>query len=154
MQAEALADASCDAPHAFLRDCLDGLAGEPKTLPCKWLFDREGSRLFEAICDVPEYYPSRTEAALLTRAVPDIAASLANGTTLVEFGSGASRKTRTLLDAASAIATYVPIDISRNELAQSCALFGRTRAVRKNSVASWRSQAPLRSCWTRSPIGV
>ncbi len=120
--AEASTVASCDAPAAFLRDCIAGLDAEQKMLPCKWLYDREGSHLFEAICDVPEYYPSRTEAALLACAAPEIAGKVAQGTALVEFGSGASRKTRTLLDAASAIDTYVPIDICRDELAQSCAV--------------------------------
>lgn len=108
-------------PSAFLADCLAGLGATPKTVPCKWLYDAEGSRLFEAICDVPEYYPSRTEAALLARAAPGITAMLEPATALVEFGSGASRKTRTLLDAARRIETYVAIDICRDELARSCA---------------------------------
>ena len=110
-----------DAESSFRADCIAGLSAEPKTLPCKWLYDPEGSRLFEAICRVPEYYPSRTEAALLARAAPDIAAGLMPGTALVEYGSGASRKTRLLLDAAPTITTYVPIDICHDELAQSCA---------------------------------
>lgn len=118
-------ESPCGVPDAFLRDCIDGLDGDPKSLPCKWLYDAEGSRLFEDICNVPEYYPSRTEAALLARAAPEVAATLADGTVLVEFGSGASRKTRTLLDAASAIDCYVPIDISRDELARSCAATSR-----------------------------
>ena len=115
-----------DAASGFRADCIAGLSAEPKTLPCKWLYDAEGSRLFEAICRVPEYYPSRTEAALLARAAPDIAAGLVPGTALVEYGSGASRKTRLLLDAAPTIKTYVPIDICRDELAHSCATIAAT----------------------------
>ena len=112
---------TADATSGFRADCIAGFSAEPKALPCKWLYDAEGSRLFEAICQVPEYYPSRTEAALLARAAPDIAARLMPGTALVEYGSGASRKTRLLLDAAPSITAYVPIDICRDELARSCA---------------------------------
>lgn len=100
----------------FERDCVKGLTRHRKSLPCKWLYDDAGSQLFEQITALPEYYPSRTEEALLRGALPAVADGLAYGTTLVELGSGASRKTRLLLDAAPAIATYVPIDISGDEL--------------------------------------
>ena len=76
---------------AFLADCLYGLAQPQKALPCKWLYDEAGSALFERICETPEYYPSRTEAALLADAGPWLAAALPPDTVLVEFGSGASR---------------------------------------------------------------
>ncbi len=115
-----------DTTSGFRADCIAGLSAEPKTLPCKWLYDAEGSRLFEAICRVPEYYPSRTEGALLARAAPDIAVGLMPGTALVEYGSGTSRKTRLLLDAAPTITTYVPIDICHDELAHSCAAIAAT----------------------------
>jgi hypothetical protein len=96
----------------FLDDALAGLTAERKTLPAKYFYDAEGSRLFEAICELPEYYPTRTETALLRRIAPEIAARVMEGAALVEFGSGASTKTRILLDAMPQLAVYVPIDIS------------------------------------------
>jgi dimethylhistidine N-methyltransferase len=100
----------------FLEDALAGLTADRKTLPAKYFYDAEGSRLFEAICDLPEYYPTRTETALLRRIAPEIAARVMEGAALVEFGSGASTKTRILLDAMPQLAVYVPIDISRSAL--------------------------------------
>ena len=110
-----------DPTHSpFARDCLAGLAASPKSLPCKWLYDDAGSRLFSRITTLDEYYPTRVEEALIGAAAPVIAALLETPTTLVELGSGASRKTRLLLDAAAAIASYVAIDISAEELARAC----------------------------------
>lgn len=106
---------------AFLVDCLSGLDRTQKTIPCKWLYDDRGSTLFEQICETREYYPTRTEMALLADAAPATASRLSPATALIEFGSGASRKTRLLLDAAAAVTTYVPIDISAGELARASA---------------------------------
>jgi dimethylhistidine N-methyltransferase len=100
-------------------DALAGLANGRKTLPSKYFYDAQGSRLFEAICDLPEYYLTRTETALLAQIAPDIAAGIADGAALVEFGSGASRKTRLLLDAAPQLGLYVPIDVSPTALRQA-----------------------------------
>jgi dimethylhistidine N-methyltransferase len=100
----------------FLDDAVAGLTAERKTLPAKYFYDAEGSRLFEAICELPEYYPTRTETALLRRIAPEIAARVMEGAALVEFGSGASTKTRLLLDAMPQLAVYVPIDISQSAL--------------------------------------
>ncbi len=101
-------------------DVLEGLSRPQKRLPSKHLYDAEGSRLFEAITTLSEYYPTRTETALLTGAAPEIAQALrgagaADGV-LVEFGSGASTKTRLLLDALPNLAAYAPIDISPDAL--------------------------------------
>ena len=105
------------APASTLReDVLKGLGASPKTLPSKHLYDEEGSRLFEAITDLPEYYPTRTEITLLRMAAPEIAAYISSRAALVEFGSGASTKTRLVLDAAPQIRVYVPIDISEEAL--------------------------------------
>jgi len=109
----------------FLDDALAGLTGEPKTLPAKYFYDAEGSRLFEAICDLPEYYPTRTETALLRRIAPEIAARVMEGAALVEFGSGASTKTRLLLDAMPQLAVYAPIDISETAVEEASAAIRR-----------------------------
>ncbi len=100
------------ADDAFRADVIAGLSAARKSLPAKWFYDARGSALFEAICDLPEYYPTRQESALLTRIAPEIAARIPPGAILIELGSGASLKTRLLLDAAPQIAAYMPIDIS------------------------------------------
>lgn len=105
----------------FLTDCLKGLMRARKSIPCKWLYDQEGSRLFELICETPEYYVPRIETKLLSEAAPEIAGLLRPDTALVEFGSGASRKTRILLDELDSLTCYVPIDISSAELARATA---------------------------------
>ncbi len=100
----------------FRRDLVAGLSRSPKVASPKWFYDAEGSSLFEAITRLPEYYPTRQEAALLRRVAPDWAARFGSGAALVEFGSGASEKTRIVLDAASDLGGYVPIDISADAL--------------------------------------
>lgn len=109
------------ADQDFVRDCVEGLSLTQKAIPCKWLYDAAGSSLFEQICVQPEYYPARVEFALLEQAAPAVLAELEPGATLIELGSGASRKTRILLSGSTAISTYVPIDISADELARSAA---------------------------------
>ena len=101
--------------------CWDGLSAAQKTLPCKYFYDREGSLLFDAICDLPEYYPTRTEAALLRAAAPELARLVPRNAALVEFGSGSSVKTRILLDALTGLSAYVPVDISAGHLARVAA---------------------------------
>jgi dimethylhistidine N-methyltransferase len=112
-------------PSQFERDVLAGLSGRPKRLPPKYFYDEEGSRLFEAITELPEYYPTRCEIAILSGHAPEIARLLPEPTALVEFGSGSSRKTRILLDAAPAIAAYVPVDISTQMLAEEAVALRR-----------------------------
>jgi len=103
-------------PEEFAADVRAGLSARRKQLSPKYFYDAEGSALFEAICLTPEYYPTRTESALLRDVAPELALSVPEGAVLVEFGSGASDKTRLLLDAAPQIAAYVPIDISDDAL--------------------------------------
>ena len=105
----------------FLQEAIAGLSATPKTLPAKYFYDAEGSRLFEAICELPEYYLTRTETALLRAIAPEIAARIPDGAALVEFGSGASTKTRIVLDAAPQVAVYAPIDISPSALDEAAA---------------------------------
>ena len=108
--------ADAEARDAFRREMIEGLSHRPRTLSPKWFYDAEGSRLFEEITRLPEYYPTRQEAALLRRVAPEWAKRFGPGAVLVELGSGASEKTRIVLDATSNLAAYVPIDISSTAL--------------------------------------
>jgi len=82
----------------FRRDVLQGLTTTPKRLPCKHFYDRRGSELFDRICELPEYYPTRTELTIVRRYAGQIAEAIGPGAALVEYGSGSSTKTRLLLD--------------------------------------------------------
>ncbi len=105
----------------FLADALTGLKSTPKTLPCKYFYDQRGSQLFDQICELPEYYPTRTEAGIMADNVEEMAAVFGLNTLLVEYGSGSSTKTRILLDHLPHLAGYVPMDISREHLYQTAA---------------------------------
>ena len=107
------------ARSAFARDVLAGLALRRKSIPCTWLYDQRGSELFEQITQLDEYYPTRTETWILERCAAQIALAAGPGATLVELGSGSSRKTALLLAALDAPAAYVPIDICGQFLAES-----------------------------------
>ena len=107
-----------DAEAALRADARAGLTASPKALPPKWFYDARGSALFEQITELPEYYPTRTERALLERSVDEIARA-SGADTLVELGSGSSAKTRLLLDAfghAGTLHRYVPQDVSEAAL--------------------------------------
>lgn len=106
------------ADPAFRADVLTGLASRPRAIPARWFYDHRGSELFEAITDLPEYYPTRTERAILVEAGPAIAAAVGPGRAVVEFGSGSSAKTPLLLGAIEP-AAYIPIDISGDFLRES-----------------------------------
>lgn len=104
------------------RDALIAALAQPvKSISPKWLYDEAGSDLFEAITGLDEYYPTRTEAALLNRIASELSALIPEGAALIEFGSGASAKTRILLDAAPQLSTYVPMDISVEALDSAAA---------------------------------
>lgn len=98
---------------------VDGLSQEQKQLPCKFFYDAEGSKLFDAICELDEYYPTRTELALLESHSGEIAELIGPGAELIEFGCGSLQKIRVLLSAVKDPAAFVPIDISREHLVQS-----------------------------------
>jgi len=98
--------------EVFLADVLHGLRQEPKCLPCKYFYDETGSRLFDKICRLPEYYPTRAELAIMQKNGPDMARQFGRGLLLIEYGSGSSIKTRILLDHLPPPAFYVPVDIS------------------------------------------
>lgn len=97
------------------RDVIAGLSRAPKSLSPKYFYDERGSQLFEAICELPEYYVTRTEIALMRDKVHEMARLLGSGCILIEYGSGSGRKTRILVEALSP-AAYIPIDISAAQL--------------------------------------
>lgn len=103
----------------FLSDVLASLADEHRSLPGKYLWNEAGSVLFDRICGSPDYYPTRCEMTLLPRVANEIAARVGPGATIVEFGSGASRKIRVLLDTLRHPARYIAIDISGDYLEAS-----------------------------------
>jgi len=109
----------------FRAELVAGLSRSRKTLSPKWFYDAEGSRLFEDITRLPEYYPTRQEAALLRDMAPGLTRSFGENAVLVEFGSGASEKTRILIDAAPSLKAYVPIDISPDALTAAAASIAR-----------------------------
>ncbi|MFB3855189.1 MAG: L-histidine N(alpha)-methyltransferase [Vicinamibacterales bacterium] len=105
------------ASHAatFAGAVADGLGWRRKSLPCRFFYDDVGSHLFEAICKLPEYYPARTEEAILRAHAADVVAAAGSGVSLSEFGSGSSRKTRIIIEALlerQERLVYAPIDIS------------------------------------------
>ncbi len=106
------------ADPAFRADVLAGLERRPRAIPARWFYDRRGSELFEQITDLPEYYPTRTEVAILSRIGGDVRYRIGEGRAVVEFGSGSSTKTPLLLEAIAPSA-YVPIDISGDFLRAS-----------------------------------
>ena len=104
--------AAPNAATAFAADVLEGLAGTPKRLPAKYFYDEAGSRLFERITELPEYYPTRTELRILESSAESIAGLADPGAALIEFGSGSTAKARLLLRHMVSVRAYVPVDIS------------------------------------------
>ena len=100
-----------DRDSDFAADVLRGLSAIPKQVPAKYFYDGEGSRLFERITELPEYYPTRCEMQILRERGNEITKLIPEGSALVEFGSGSSKKARVLLRAAPKLACYVPVDI-------------------------------------------
>jgi dimethylhistidine N-methyltransferase len=104
------------AAPSLVEDVLRGLQSEPKRLSPTYFYDERGSELFDAICELPEYYITRTETGILETHAQEIADRIGPNALLVELGSGASTKTRLLLDRLPDLAAYVPVDISRTHL--------------------------------------
>ena len=111
---------------SFLEDVVNGLGLPQKSLAAKYFYDERGSELFEAICELPEYYPTRTELVLMRQNAPSMAQQMGDGALLIEYGSGSSTKTPILIDAIRP-AAYVPIDISREQLMQSALALAEVR---------------------------
>ncbi len=103
----------------FLRDVIHGLARPQKALPCKYFYDATGSALFDQICELPEYYLTRTELEILRDHASEMAEAIGEDCDLIELGSGSGLKTRLLLAALRPPRAYLPIDISREHLESS-----------------------------------
>jgi len=119
------------ARREFQEDVLAGLSQTPKRLPCKYFYDRRGSMLFDAICEQPEYYLTRTEQRFMRQHSREVGRAIGCDIALVEFGSGSSIKTRYLLAQLGECPAYVPVDISRDHLlATASRLRGNFRNIR------------------------
>lgn len=108
----------------FLAEVLRGLSATPKAIPAKFFYDAHGAKLFERICELPEYYPTRTEMAIMHDHAAEMAAAIGHDMVFIELGSGSGRKTRILLEAIAPRA-YLPIDISREQLIDSATAIAR-----------------------------
>lgn len=118
-------DVSGSAAGAFQRDLMRALSRSPHQISPKYFYDAEGSRLFDRICELPEYYPTRTELSILAGNAQAIGRLIGEGAEIIEFGAGSLRKIRLLLEAAPRPAGYLPIDISGEHLAVAAAQLGR-----------------------------
>jgi dimethylhistidine N-methyltransferase len=111
------------ATTAFLVETLAGLSKSPKELLCKFFYDDRGARLFQRICELPEYYITRTELGILRLCGAEMAEALGPNVELIGLGTGAGTKTRILLEELRDPAVYIPIDISSEQLEKSTARF-------------------------------
>ncbi|MEO0998303.1 MAG: L-histidine N(alpha)-methyltransferase [Pseudomonadota bacterium] len=107
------------APHTDLDEIIEGLARPQKMISPKFFYDQRGSQLFDAITELPEYYPTRTELTIMRDNIRAIADAVGPEASLIEFGSGSSRKVRLLLEHLERLAAYVPVDISTEHLVEA-----------------------------------
>jgi uncharacterized SAM-dependent methyltransferase len=151
---------------SFEAAVLNGLSRSRKAIPCKFLYDQRGSKLFDEICRLPEYYPTRTEIGILEDRAPAIAGLMGAGVQLIELGSGSSHKIRVLLDLLNDVRGYVAIDISSEHLRQAAEAVAPTilnyrslwRAVSESVWLSFPARRSAISCLTRrlgcsAPVG-
>jgi dimethylhistidine N-methyltransferase len=135
-----LVEADAAVPSDFAADVRAGLTASKKRLPCRYLYDAEGSALFEEICALPEYYLTRAEQEILETHAGEILGSCPPDAALVELGSGSAKKTRAIIDAAlsrRSTLRYMPIDISRSMLEESSrALLADYAAVEITAIAA------------------
>ncbi|HEF4779850.1 L-histidine N(alpha)-methyltransferase [Burkholderia multivorans] len=134
-------------PSAFERDLIDGLSRTPRSIPPKYFYDATGSALFDRICELPEYYPTRTELGILRARAAEIVQRVGPHADIVEFGAGSLEKIRILLDAfaahgANAPLRYVPIDISADYL--------HGAAARLRAEYPWLDVAPIAADYTKA----
>lgn len=107
------------APGTELAEIIEGLRRPEKMISPKYFYDERGSQLFDAITHLPEYYPTETELGIMRDNMTELAALVGPQASLIEYGSGSSRKTRVLLESLDHLAAYVPVDISADHLLQS-----------------------------------
>ena len=110
---------------ALASDVLEGFRKHPKELSPVWFYDEFGSFLFDSICELPEYYITRTELEIMRVHAPEMARHIGGNAAIIELGSGTSLKTRTLLDHVEMPATYVPVDIAREHLLDAAGALAR-----------------------------
>ena len=142
-------------PAAELAELRAALAETPRRIPSRYFYDRRGSELFERITELPEYYPTRAETALLEAHADEIARST-GAEELVELGSGAASKTRILLDAmerAGNLRTYVPLDVSESMVRRSGDRAGRSLPGARRARAGGRLSPPSRPHPARASRG-
>src|SRR3984893_1312265 len=118
-KAHRLPDVIADPNREFAASVIEGLSKPRKSLSCRFFYDARGSELFEEITCLPEYYPTRTEIAILDARAAEIARRVDDAAVLVEFGSGSSRKTEILLASLPRLRAYVPIDVSESALEEA-----------------------------------
>lgn len=134
--------------ESFEAAVLAGFARPQKSIPCRFLYDEHGSHLFDEICRLPEYYPTRTELGILEAAAPAIAARMGPSVQLIELGSGSSHKIRLLLDLLDDV-RYVPVDISAEHLRRAAEAVARDHptipvtAICADYTADFALPAPL-----------
>ncbi|HJT82287.1 MAG TPA: L-histidine N(alpha)-methyltransferase [Chthoniobacterales bacterium] len=119
---EALVHAGAET-NSFFNQTVEGLSASPRRLSCKFFYDDAGAQLFQRICDLPEYYITRSELQILRLQGKDIAATLGDRIELIGLGTGAGTKTQILLQELDHPVVYMPIDISREQLENSSARF-------------------------------
>jgi L-histidine Nalpha-methyltransferase len=110
---------------ALTAGVIEGLRQEPKQISPVWFYDELGSFLFDNICELPEYYLTRTEMQIMQTYAPEMAQHVGPDAALIELGSGTSKKTRLLLDELQAPAAYVPVDIAREHLLEAASSIAR-----------------------------
>lgn len=113
------------AEDDFLGDVIAGLSASRKTLPCKFFYDETGSRIFDQICALPEYYPTRTETELMRAKAAEMSAAIGPMAQVLEYGCGSIEKVRVLLDALDNPASYIAVDISREHLRTAAEMLAR-----------------------------
>src|SRR6266705_6543513 len=111
------------AKSDFLSEAIAGLSHQPRTLPCKYFYDENGAELFQKICELPEYYITRTETGILRLNAHQMAHCIGARSELIGLGTGSGTKTRILLEELEEPAVYVPVDISKEQLERSTSLF-------------------------------
>jgi len=116
---EAFDEENSAEAQMFMSEVLNGLTSKPKTLPCKYFYDKRGSELFDKICELPEYYPTRVELEIMQDFAGQMADMIGPEAEIIEMGSGSSLKTRLLLEKLDNPTAYVPVDISAEHLEET-----------------------------------